>query len=182
MKEKETKRFRLKRVIVIIFLLALLLTSGTVFAYWAAGVLGDNKDSNGTVQIGEGDNVDTVLTIDTPAAGGLFVPVGREDNLSTFSEVGLTYTVEWVGDETTAADGHEGLLNATVVSVLINGADFNHLFTITLDEDVNIVVGGTAAFNVNVEFTHEPADIDEYNLVANNELVITLNFEVVPTP
>ena len=73
-----------------------------------------------------------------------------------------------------------GVLTATVGSVLIDGVNYSHLFTVSIVSGNGAITEDVAkTVTVNVEFTNEPANAAEYALVATKNLIVTINFAVV---
>ena len=174
---KGIKRFIKKHTVLAILMLVLFTSATGTFAYWASSVLGDDSENTAIVDVGEGDAVTTTVTVSNQTDSGPLVPVGHTGT----NDVDLTFPVLWTSDNDASADALTGTLAVTIDSVLINGVDYSHLFTVT-------VISGTGAITedasqdvvVNVEFTNEPADQTEYDLVATEDVVVTLTFTVTP--
>lgn len=173
----ENRKKGSKRFIAILLIVALLLTGGTVFAYWASSVLGGGDTATGTINVGSGDEVKTEVTVNPVTSAGPLVPIGH----SGTNEVYLTFSVLWESDNDDGADDLTGVLAVNIDSVKIGERNVSNLFTVT-------VVSGTGAITedwaqsvvIYVQFTNEPADKAEYDLVADKDLVITITFTVNP--
>ena len=172
------KRKLVLSLFVIVF--TLLATVTATYAYWASTISVDDDTATGTVTIGEGDIVTSEVTVTSQTNGGLLVPVGHAGGLDV-DNVNLTFPVIWTTDNDTGADAFTGTLSVVVESIEINGVDYSGLFKVT-------IVSGTGSITedvsqsvvINVEFTNEPENATEYGLVANENIVVTLTFKVVP--
>jgi len=191
---KNLKKRNLVLVLLVLFALAI---SGTTYAYWASGVVGDNDTATGTVTIGEGNSVQTTVTVadETDTIGNL-VPTlysnidGVYDPINptqTYDTVVLTFDVIWSG---LGAEGTTGALAITVDSLAIidpllvdsglTKTEIEAMFTVTPQTGVTATVGQTVQATVTIVFATEPATKAIYDLVANGSLVIGLTFTVTP--
>jgi hypothetical protein len=176
----------MKKRSLIIGLLVMLavITSGFTYAYWATAGSPTNDTAVGTINIGEGGEVTTTLSVADQAAtaGILLVPLEQSvetptDDPLTVSAYQFSFTVNWTGAGVTGA---EGTLTVTPGTALINEVDYSHLFTVSvISGDGDIVVGTSNTVVIEVEFTNEPANYAEYLLVANGALTVNLTFGVV---
>jgi hypothetical protein len=167
-----------KSTLQIVLLVALLLgTVGTAYAYWASSVAGNNDSATATVTVGDGEPVTTTVTVGDQTSGGPLVPIG----ITGTNDVDLTFSVLWESDNEASADALLGQLGVTIDSIEINGVDYSGLFTVTVVSGEGSVTEDSAKdVVINVEFTNEPSDQTEYDLVAGEDLVITITFTVSP--
>lgn len=183
-----------KRIIALLIMLAFVVTSGT-FAYWASAVEGTSQEAIGTLTIGSGDNVETTFSLTNELnSGGYLVPADQVENSNkgAVGAIDLSFDVQWLEDEATSQlagtysvgdieVNHEVviMLNGDVldaekyeniydlVNVIYNE---NNAKQITLDAEAE-----TFAFQVTLD---EPADQEEYNMIANAEVSITFSYEI----
>ncbi len=183
-----------KRVIAFLLMLSLVLSSGT-FAYWASYVEGTSTEATGTLEVGSGDSVETEFVLgETFNSGGLLVPVGQaiNSNEGAVEAVDLAFDIKWVEDEATTQllgtestgqieidhqvsielDGEE--LDAekyaniyALVNVAYNKANASELL---LDADAE-----TFGFQITLD---EPANQEEYNLIANAKISVTFSYTI----
>jgi len=157
----------------LLLLLALTVTTGT-FAYWASSITDADTTGTGTVAIGTGQAVTTTVAV-TNQTGGPLVPV---DQTGT-NNVNLTFPVLWTSDNAATGDDLTGVLAVTVDSIEIDGTDYSGLFTVTISSGTGAITEDASQdVVVNVEFTLEPADADEYTDVTSDSLIVTLSFDV----
>jgi len=191
--EPNQKRNR-KTLIAFLFMLAFVLTSGT-FAYWATAVEGTSQDAIGTLTVGSGDNVETTFELTNDFdSGGFLVPANQVENsgVGAVGAIDLSFDVQWLEDEATSQLTGTNSIGQIVIShtvvitldgeVLDSGlnseiydlvnVDYNasNATELTLDADAE-----TFAFQITLD---EPADQDEYNLIANAEISITFSYGI----
>jgi len=167
-----------RKMIIAVLLFAAVAVSGATFAFWASGVNGNNDSATGTVTIGEGETVETTVTVADVAAGGTLVPVGYEESGVTVNNEDKEFTVEWEG---TGATGATGTLNVSVTSLslgTLTQAEIESMFTIDVTATPSITAGTPLTHTINIEFTNEPADQAMYDQVASGSLVVTFDFTV----
>lgn len=192
--KKERQNKNRKKVIAFLIMLSLVLTSGS-FAYWASYVEGTSTEATSTLEVGSGDKVETRFDLSNEFnSGGLLVPFGQAVNsgAEAVESIDLAFDVQWVEDEATTqmlgvdAVGqieiaHEVVIKLDgevlpkgqykeiyeLVNVLYNE---NNATELTLDADAS-----TFAFQITLD---EPADQEEYNLIANAEISITFSYEI----
>ena len=169
-----------QRKLVIGFLLVLaVLVSGITFAYWANGIdVTQAVDETDTIQIGSGDTVTTTVLVNGGTANTLpLVPVGREVEDESVSSITYTFAVEWAGTEDASATGATADLTVTPTLSGLGVTELG-LFTVTAETTQNVVYGSITNITIIVEFTNEPLDVAQYNLVANQELTLTVAFNL----
>lgn len=167
-----------KLAIGLLVMLALVVTTGT-FAFWASGINGNTANNSNTIQIGTGDSVTTTVAVTGSASSALdLVPSGREEAGVSVSSITFTFDVTWAGaSDAVSAAGSTGTLNITPV---LSGADASELalFTVPSASTQAITYGDTATITITVEFTQEPADFAQYQLIANATLTLDVTFLV----
>ena len=166
-----------RKIVVVVLLLVALVVSGVTFAYWA-GAFATNQapDQNPTIKIGEGETVTTTVTVSGGTSNTLdLVPVGREQENSV-SSITYTFNVAWnISDDETSAAGAKADLTVTPTLSGFNQAELD-LFTVTEASTQNIIYGSTTAISITVEFTTEPANKAQYDLVVNKLLTLNVSF------
>lgn len=118
-----------KRIIGIALLLLLFVAGGIAgYAWWNAGVNGNNDDADGSINISEANGVDTTVSV-ADQSGANLVPIGAPafgtTNAGDVEYVDLVFTVNWTADNTTAAGavaGHVGTLNVVISELEITNA------------------------------------------------------------
>eukprot|EP01156_Anaeramoeba_ignava_P024487 Anaeramoba_ignava/c8415_g1_i1.p5 GENE.c8415_g1_i1~~c8415_g1_i1.p5 ORF type:complete len:184 (-),score=18.00 c8415_g1_i1:2084-2635(-) len=180
-----------KRNLVIALLVTLMVAlSGATFAYWASSVSGNNDSATGTITIGEGGAATTSVTVADETDGGLLVPSGNEDDVTTFDNVDLTFSVNWDAVDAEAS-GAASTLSVSVDSVVISGGASDgqdilvgsvtgwELITVSVTSGEGAITEGIPVdVVVNVEFTNEPLNQAQYDAIANLAIVVTLTFTV----
>lgn len=164
----------------LLLLLAFVFTTGT-FAYWASSVAEGESTVSGTVEIGTGEDITTTVTVSAQSdTNGNLVPVGFEDG-TKINNLDLTFPVQWDADQ----DGIDGITGTLVVTIdnfvigSLSGTDVTDMFTITVSSgDGAIVEGVSQDVVINVQFTNEPEDQTEYNIVAGSDLTFDVTFTV----
>ena len=166
-----------KLVIGLLVILAVAV-SGFTFAFWASGITGNQDVESNNIQIGTGETVTTTVVVSGSASSTLdLVPVGRDDaGVTSVSSINFTFDVEWAGaSNATDAAGATGTLNITPV---LSGAGASELalFTVTAASTQSVTYGSTTPVSITVEFTNEPADSAQYDLIANALLNLQVTF------
>lgn len=186
-----------KRNLVIGLLIMLsVIVSGFTFAFWH-GTIDLNETESTSITIGSGREV--LVTADLAAFNVSLVPVGKEDlsnENNAASSVVLTYTLNY---EDTAEYASATTFTTVLNNISLNGMtaeriDFLFNIVITIDgnnynvtyDTVNAVWLNTASGNITkdaaetititVTFANEPADADEYDLVATKALTFDVVF------
>lgn len=170
-----------KLIIGVLLFIAVAVSSAT-FAYWSSGVNGNEDSATGTVTIGEGESVETTVTVGDVGADGTLVPEGYEDSPNTVNNEDKEFTVTWESASGNEADGSTGTLNVSIASLSLGNlsdTEIQDMFTIDVSSSPSITAGTDLTYTVNVEFTNEPADKTMYDEVANGTLEITFDFEVI---
>ena len=125
---------RSKVLFIVNTLMLIMLFAIPVYAYWGGLINGSSANDNQTIEIGEGQEITTVVELDKTVAGGKLVPIGRKVEATDVEEVVLTFDVLWT-DEAEASHGADGVLTITpsfdsnpanLLKVVVNGsADAN---------------------------------------------------------
>ena len=185
--KKQNKKSR-KTIIAFLLMLSLVLTSGT-FAYWASYVEGTETSATGTLQIGSGDIAETRFELeDTYESGGLLVPANQLDNSNegAVDSIDLTFDIAWNEDEKVSQlDGTYSVGQVDIkhmVEITINGEVLDQEKYANIYDLVNVeyseknasemILGNgseTFAFQLTLD---EPADQEEYNLIANAKIAV----------
>jgi predicted ribosomally synthesized peptide with SipW-like signal peptide len=193
MKKQENKSNK-KRVIAFLLMLSLVLTSGT-FAYWASYVEGTNTQSTGTLEVGSGDKVETRFDLSNDFnSGGLLVPVGQavNSNAGAVEAIDLSFDVQWVEDEATSQMlGVEAVGQIEIsdeISIVLDGVELDKEVYANIYALVNVAyneanateltldaAAQTFAFQITLD---EPANQEEYNLIANAEVSVTFSYVI----
>ena len=170
---------RNKKLVVALMVVLAVAVSTFTFAYWATGISGDNDVATNTITIGSGDAVTTTVVVSDVASSALeLVPVGREESGVSVSSITYTFDIVWAG--TTSALDTAGAHGDLSASIVLSGAAAPELalFTVSTYAGANVVYGSTTQVLVTVTFTHEPADQDQYNLIASKVLSLAVTFTI----
>ena len=190
-----------KRGLVISLLVLLaVITSGFTYAFWAAGVNGNNNTALGTVNIGEGETVETTVAVDDVLAGKDLVPNGYVvDPLTQVDSAELQFSLAW---STTATS----LSGTTSVGDIVIGTSVkfytwdsvNSVFVEVLPADPlfaqialhvivtpdagnvdEITLGAASPTTITYDvILLEPSNQAEYDFFANGKIEITFTFTV----
>lgn len=168
-----------KALIILNIILLLALFTIPAYAYWASQInvtqAGNETD---TIQVGKGKPVETTVSVNGGTANTLpLVPVGRDVEDESVSSITYAFAVEWAGAEDAGATGATAELTVTPT---LSGLDATELglFTVTAETTQNVVYGSITNITIIVEFTNEPLNAAQYNLVADRELTLTVVFNV----
>ena len=183
---KKTKR-GLRKTLLLVSMFALILGSSVVtYAYWAGKILApEDKDVNdNSVQIGEGEDVQTVITAVAVASEEELIPTAYATDGE--DKETLTFAVTWAGN---GATGATGTLEVIISNIKINEQDINghglggaNMFNITVTSPQSITAGTEKTIEILVTFAVEPKDLATYGLVANKEVTFDVTFKVTVTP
>jgi predicted ribosomally synthesized peptide with SipW-like signal peptide len=193
MKKEQNNKSR-KRVIAFLLMLSLVFTTGT-FAYWSSYVEGTSTEAVGTLEVGSGDSVQTKFELTGDSnSGGLLVPEGQAVNSlgEAVEKIDLSFDLKWVEDEEmtqllgTNSVGQLNVSHTVVITLdgeVLDAAEHANIYELInvrynqanaaellLDADAE-----TFNFHITME---EPADQDEYNLIANAEISITFDYSI----
>lgn len=191
--KKENKKSR-KKIIALLLMVSVVLSSGT-FAYWASNVEGTSTTATGTLAVGSGDTVETIFDVTNELnSGGLLVPVGQAVNSSedAAESIDLSFDVQWLEDEATTqmlGVGSVGQIEIQdTVLITLDGKELdqkeysdiydlvnveynkNNASELTLDAKAQ-----TFAFQITLD---EPANQEEYNLIANAKISVTFGYTI----
>lgn len=180
-------------VIGLLVVMALALTSAT-FAFWASSVNGNNDTATGTITIGQGDAVDSIVSVSDASDGGELVPSGMAaySTGSPVEYVMLSFSVSWDEDTTNLAPGSASVLSFGYSNVQINSsATYAGLVNISYqiggtvtgstlngDGSTAITLGGADVTVWVLVTLSEPADQTAYNAVAGQDITFTGTFTV----
>ena len=191
--QKQTKKSR-KRVIAILLMLSIVLTTGT-FAYWASYVEGTSTEATGTLEVGSGDIVETKFELTNDLnSGGLLVPIGQAVNSNKDAVEGITlsFDVKWVEDEkTTQMLGVDSVGQIEVtdqVVIKLDGEVLDSELYANIYSLVNVDYSKTNVSELILDASattfsflitlDEPANQEEYNLIANAEISVTFSYSI----
>ena len=166
------KRKNLEKITILSVLLSFLFTGG-IFAYWANTVLGDTENTNPQINIGIGESVQTNLSLlEAQRTQGNLVPLGYEA-AGSVSEIVITYEVYLDAIE-------EGSFGA-VANLQVNvGILASPLLNVNITKSSTQIIAGGNMVEVYVSITlDEPANVEEYNSVANLTFDIPLSFAAI---
>lgn len=163
---------RSKVLFIVNTLMLIMLFAIPVYAYWGGSISENSKDDNETIEIGEGQDITTVVELTKTVAGGKLVPSGRKVEATDVEEVVLTFDVLWTDTEE-ASHGADGVL--TIAPVFDNNPA--NLLNVVVDGDGAITAGTTQTVTLTITLT-EPADLAEYELVANKTFALEITFKV----
>lgn len=184
---------RQKSLVITLLVVLAFLVSGFTYAYWASSVTGNNDTATGTIQIGEGNEVATTVTVGDQTGAGPLVPVGLVSisPMGSVDYVILQFSVAWTSAGG-KANGVAGTLAFGATEIEIDGDDtYAGLVNITYqiggtvtgstlngDGSTAITTGGSAVIVfVKVTLT-EPGSQAIYNAIANGEITFTGTFTV----
>ena len=192
--EKNQNKKGLKKIILLLLLFVGLGASITAGAYWVSYETytipaPSSIDGTYTVNIGQGEPVPVTTTLAAFGSNGetkKLVPTGYVvDSNSQTDSVSFNITVSWDRDAAfdTSYTGTGNLVASTLSLENTAGDDLEELFTVTYSVATNpFALGSDTVVTIKVVFTQEPADLTEYNKVANQDLSLTVQFAVTPTP
>lgn len=164
---------RSKVLFIVNTLMLIMLFAIPVYAYWGGLINGSSANNNETIEIGEGQEITTEVKLTKTVVGGKLVPEGRVvDEDTEVDEVVLTFDVLWT-DEDAASHGADGVLTITP-SFDINPAN---LLKVVVDGDGAITAGTTKTVTLTITLD-EPANLTEYDSVANQEFTLEITFSV----
>lgn len=172
-----------KRIYTIIIYLLLIIGVGSLFAFWASNVNSpDDQTSDGNINVGQGNDVSTTITISDPTSNERLVPLGTIQNSqgSNLTEVIVrAFTVNWSEDlGLNAATGATGVLTVSVAQNSITlDPSIHHLLNLNFTEQHNITIGTSKTISVGATLTR-PANIEEYRLLSGRTISITLELSL----
>jgi uncharacterized repeat protein (TIGR02543 family) len=182
-------------IVTFLMMISLLLTTGT-FAFWASYVEGTNVITNGTVTIGSADSVDTAFTISNETNSlGKLVPENQlqNSNLGAVDIVYFSYDLQWIENELKS--------QITGNTIVTGDVKVSHIIEIYQDNQLVPFIGNEAVYNLlHVVYNEsnptqmildakaetfrytvtmdEPTNQEQYNLIANSDIVITMSFQI----
>lgn len=175
------KNLKRRNVVLVLLVLFALAVSGTTYAYWASSVNGVEETVNNEIIIGEGDAVTVNVDItDTSTYTEKLVPNTPEVTVEAGETKSITvsYSVVWNNDA--LLDGvADQAISATVSNILVGGvANPYSLITVTPGANpTTIGMGDTVVFTFTVTMA-EPANVTEYNAVANQTITFDITFDI----
>jgi len=162
-------------------LAAVVASAGISLAYWASSVTGNNSNATGTVAVGVGQPVTTTVVVSNKTGGSAtLVPTGRVVEATDVTSVSLPFSVTFVSNTTNAAEGTQGSLAVTVVSITIGGSSdtaYTNYVNVSLPGAATIYADGSAVSAPAVVTLSEPT-LADYPFVAGKTIVVTFNFAV----
>jgi hypothetical protein len=190
---KENRKSR-KKIIALLIMVSLVLSSGT-FAYWASNVEGTSAEATGTLAVGSGDTVETVFDLTNELnSGGLLVPGGQAINSGkdAVEAIDLSFDVQWLEDEATTqmlgVDSVGQIVVEDEVVITLDGKVLDKNEYSNIYDLVNVIYNSdnaseltldaaaqTFAFQITLD---EPADQEEYNLIANAQISVTFGYSI----
>ncbi len=173
------KNLKRRNVVLVLLVLFALAVSGTTYAYWASSVNGVEETVNNEIIIGEGDAVTVSVDITDPEThSDKLVPTTVTPGTGETNSVVVSYSVVWNNDD--LLDGvADQAISATVSNILVGGvANPYSLITVTPGANpTTIGMGDTVVFTFTVTMA-EPADVFEYNAVANQTITFDITFDI----
>jgi hypothetical protein len=175
------KNLKRRNVVLVLLVLFALAVSGTTYAYWASSVNGVQETVNNEINIGEGDAVTVNVDItDTSTYTESLVPNTPEvvAGAGEVKEITVSYSVTWNNDA--LLDGVADQAISAVVSNIQVGGVANPYSLITVTPGANpttIGMGDTVVFTFTVTMG-EPANVTEYNAVANQAITFDITFDI----
>lgn len=163
---------RSKVLFIVNTLMLIMLFAIPVYAYWGGSINGSPANDNETIEIGEGQEITTVVELTKTVVGGKLVPIGRAVEATDVEEVVLTFDVLWT-DTDEASHGADGVL--TITPLFDNNPA--NLLNVVVNGDGAITAGTTQTITLTITLT-EPADLAEYELVANKTFTLAITFSV----
>ena len=175
------KNLKRRNVVLVLLVLFALAVSGTTYAYWASSVNGVSETVNNQVNIGEGDAVTVNVDITDPQTfTDKLVPNTPEvvAGEGEVKEITVSYSVTWNNDD--LLNGIADQAVSAVVSNIQVGGVANPYSLITVTPGANptkIGLGQTVVFTFTVTMA-EPANVTEYNAVANQAITFDITFDI----
>lgn len=163
------KRKNVKLLTAILLMFCLML-SGSMFAYWANSVSGDEDSTTTSITIGAGEEKTTTISLsEVQKTEGKLVPVGYEQEGSV-SQIVVTYNVTLQADEL-GSNGAEAVLSITHSTLP------SSLIVVVIEQSSSSITAGGSPVTVTVKISlTEPANEEEYLQVANLVFDLGLTF------
>lgn len=189
-RNKKDKRGNTKKVLAMLLPMLMVATMIVTYAFWAAGVNAPmDADSDLTVQIGDADDVDTIINLSSPTVAGRLIP--QDIPLSAGEVHSLTFVVdvEWAptgGALPSELDGVTATLTANATALMVGannlldatGRNGDDLFIVDITP-ASTTIGGNGTVPVTIVVSmNQPLDRAQYNLVANQAMTLNVNFAV----
>lgn len=165
---------RSKVLFIVNTLMLIMLFAIPVYAYWGGVINGSSADDNEPIEIGEGQEITTVVELTKTVAGGKLVPSGRVVDEEEVDKVVLTFDVLWT-DTAKASHGADGVLTITP---LFNDNPENLLNVVVNGNDDGAITAGTTKTITLTITLDEPANLEQYELVANKTFTLAITFSV----
>jgi hypothetical protein len=168
-----------------VFALALVMIMATTISYaWWVGTrdASDTWNSN-LVLIGEAGDASLVITetSSTYEDGMRLVPTGRIRNAETEIEtIAYTASAVWTDGENSKTN-YTGILSHTIVVMAgegDDGQDVTRLFNVNAEYDDDMTVNAAATEITITIRMNEPANEEEYNLIAAQSVYFIVTFNV----
>jgi len=164
---------RSKVLLIVNIFMLIMLFAIPLYAYWGGLIHGPEVETDEeTIEIGKGQDVTTVVELTKTVVGGKLVPSGRKVEPTDVEQVVLTFDVLWT-DADEASHGADGVLTVTP---LFDSNPAN-LLNVVVNGDGAITAGTPQTITLTITLT-EPADVAQYNLVANQNFTLEITFSV----
>ncbi len=173
------KNLKRRNVVLVLLVLFALAVSGTTYAYWASSVNGVEQTVNNTINIGEGDAVTINVDITDPQTFLTLVPTTVTPGTGETNSIVVSYSVTW--NEDALLDGVVNQsITASLGTILVGTAE-NPAGLISVvanpSNPTEIAMGSTVVFTWTVTMA-EPANVTEYNAVANKAITFDITFDI----
>jgi len=182
-----------KYLIIHMLVIAFVISIAVSFAWWASGIDGDDFDTENIIIVGGAGRTVTELVVDRVATdinpAMSLVPIGFATIPTETDIVTFRFTVRWI-----PATGQNpsvfpnGRLTVTPTRIVSGGIDFvsafaDELFIVGFNgggqgQNEYILTGGAAAINVWVTLRMNEPTMEQYAILAGQQIVISFNFSV----
>ncbi len=174
------KNLKRRNVVLVLLVLFALAVSGTTYAYWASSVNGVQQKQENVINIGEGDAVTVSVNITDPQIfPDKLVPTTVTPGAGETNSIVVSYSVTW--NEDALLDGVVNQsITASLGTILVGTAE-NPAGLISVvanpSNPTEIAMGSTVVFTWTVTMA-EPANVAEYNAVANQTITFDITFDI----
>jgi len=173
---KNLKKRNLVLILLVLFALAI---SGTTYAYWASSVSDFEETVNNEINIGTGEAITISVDIsDSEVFTDKLVPTTVTPGTGETNSITVTYTVTW-NDDALLEGTADVAVSALVSNIQVGGvANPYSLVSVTpVLSPTTIGLGATVTFTFDVTMS-EPANVTEYDAVANQAITFDITFNV----
>ena len=183
---------RNKKFVVFLLVVVMFFTTAISYVFWTAGGLApESQDQVLSVTIGEGNQVETEITLNSDMTAGQtlipgdVVPTGDETH-----EIIFTIDTFW-GGETSELYGQTGVLDVMTTAIMINDLNFldvtglgdvQSLFNVQISPEQEVIVANSDT-PIPVEVTIsmiQPRDREQFLQVSGETLSLNIQFAVTP--